>query len=35
MEVVMHKFKIFSFNWWVLHIAALIFFVYLGHAVHF
>ena len=31
----MNKFKMFSFNWWILHILALIFFVFLGHAIHF
>ncbi len=31
----MNKFKMFSLNWWILHILALIFFVFLGHAIHF
>jgi hypothetical protein len=31
----MNKFKMFSLNWWVLHILALIFFIFLGHAIHF
>ncbi len=31
----MNKFKMFSLNWWILHILALIFFVFLGHAMHF
>ena len=31
----MNKFKLFSLNWWILHILALIFFVSLGHAMHF
>ena len=35
MEVAMSKFKLFTLNWWVLHTMALIFFLYLGHAVHF
>ncbi len=31
----MNKFKVFSLNWWILHILALMFFVFLGHAIHF
>jgi hypothetical protein len=31
----MNKFKLFSLNWWILHILALTFFVFLGHAIHF
>lgn len=31
----MNKFKMFSLNWWILHIVALIFFIFLGHAMHF
>jgi hypothetical protein len=31
----MNQFKMFSLNWWVLHLVALAFFFYLGHAVRF
>jgi len=31
----MKKFKLFTLNWWILHILAISFFFYLGHAVHF
>jgi hypothetical protein len=31
----MTKFKLFTLNWWILHMLALAFFFYLGHAVHF
>jgi|PlaIllAssembly_1097288.scaffolds.fasta_scaffold2204522_2 hypothetical protein len=31
----MTQFKMFTINWWVLHIVALAFFFYLGHAVRF
>jgi hypothetical protein len=31
----MTQFKMFTLNWWVLHIVALAFFFYLGHAVRF
>jgi hypothetical protein len=30
----MKRFKLFSLNWWILHLVALAFFFYLGHAVH-
>ena len=35
MEVAMSKFKLFTVHWWILHIIALIFFFFLGYAVHF
>lgn len=31
----MNRFKLFSVYWWILHVIALLFFFYLGHAVHF
>jgi hypothetical protein len=31
----MINFKLFTLNWWLLHIVAIAFFFYLGHAVHF
>jgi hypothetical protein len=31
----MNRFKLFSANWWILHILALAFFFYLGHVMHF
>lgn len=31
----MKRFKFFTPYWWVLHIVMLIFFFWLGHAVHF
>jgi hypothetical protein len=31
----MNRFKLFSVNWWLLHIAAIIFFLMLGHLVRF
>lgn len=31
----MNKIKMFTLHWWVLHIVALSFFFWLGHAVHF
>jgi hypothetical protein len=31
----MKKFKLFTLNWWILHLLAVAFFFYLGHAVHF
>ena len=31
----MNRFRLFSWQWWALHIAALIFFFALGHWVHF
>jgi len=33
--MIMNQFKWFTLNWWILHIAALLFFFWLGHAVHF
>ena len=35
MEVTMTKFKLFTLNWWILHVLAIAFIFYLGHAVHF
>jgi len=35
MEVAVNKFKMFSWQWWILHILALMLFVFLGHAMHF
>ena len=31
----MSQFKMFTLNWWILHVAAVAFFFYLGHAVRF
>lgn len=31
----MKRFRLFSVHWWILHLLALAFFFYLGHAVHF
>ena len=31
----MKRFKLFSLNWMILHLLAVAFFFYLGHAVHF
>jgi hypothetical protein len=31
----MTQFKMFTINWWVLHVVALAFFFYLGHVVRF
>jgi hypothetical protein len=31
----MRRFKLFTLNWWILHLLAILFFLYLGHAVHF
>jgi hypothetical protein len=31
----MNKFKLFTLNWWILHIVALIFFFTLGHTIRF
>jgi hypothetical protein len=31
----MNKFKWFTLNWWMLHIAAILFFFWLGHAIRF
>ena len=31
----MDKFKMFSLHWWILHILAILFSIFLGHAVHF
>jgi hypothetical protein len=31
----MKRFRLFTVNWWILHLLALAFFLYLGHAVHF
>jgi hypothetical protein len=31
----MKRFKLFTLNWWILHLLAVAFFVYLGHAVRF
>jgi hypothetical protein len=31
----MTQFKMFNVNWWILHIVALAFFFWLGHAVRF
>jgi hypothetical protein len=28
-------FRIFSVNWWILHIAAIVFFLWLGFSTHF
>jgi len=30
----MNKFRLFTRNWWVLHVIAIAFFFWLGHAVH-
>jgi hypothetical protein len=31
----MHRFMLFKPGWWMLHVAALIFFFWLGHVVRF
>jgi len=31
----MNQFKWFTRNWWILHLAAVAFFFWLGHAIHF
>jgi hypothetical protein len=31
----MTQFRMFTTNWWILHVAALAFFFWLGHAVQF
>jgi hypothetical protein len=31
----MNQFKWFTGSWWILHIAAVAFFFWLGHAIHF
>ena len=31
----MNQFKWFTLNWWILHIVAVAFFFWLGHAIHF
>ena len=31
----MTKFRLFTSNWWILHILAIAFFFFLGHAVRF
>jgi hypothetical protein len=31
----MGRFRLWTLNWWILHIVALAFFFYLGHAVRF
>jgi hypothetical protein len=31
----MNNFRLFTMNWWLLHLAAIAFFFYLGHVVHF
>ena len=31
----MNQFKWFTLNWWILHIVAVTFFFWLGHAIHF
>ena len=31
----MDQFKWFTRNWWILHIVAVAFFFWLGHAIHF
>jgi hypothetical protein len=31
----MKRFRLFSMNWWILHLLAIAFFFYLGHAVRF
>jgi hypothetical protein len=35
MEVMMAQFKLWTMSWWILHLLALAFFFYLGHAVRF
>jgi len=35
MEVAVNRFKWFTRNWWILHIAAVLFFFWLGHAIYF
>jgi hypothetical protein len=35
MEVLMKRFKLFAVNWWILHLLAIAFFFFLGHAMHF
>jgi hypothetical protein len=32
---IMNKFKLFSLNWWLLHLAALLLLILLAHAVKF
>jgi hypothetical protein len=31
----MNQFKWFTRNWWILHVIAVVFVFYLGHAMHF
>jgi hypothetical protein len=31
----MKRFKLFTLNWFILHLLAIAFFLYLGHSVHF
>jgi hypothetical protein len=31
----MKRFRLFTVNWFILHLLAIAFFFYLGHAVHF
>ncbi len=31
----MYQFKVFSLNWWILHVIAISFYFCLGHWVHF
>ena len=31
----MNQFKWFTRNWWILHLVAVVFFFWLGHAIHF
>ncbi len=31
----MKRFRLFSVNWWILHLLAIAFFLYLGHTVRF
>jgi hypothetical protein len=31
----MEQFKWFTRNWWILHVVAVAFFFWLGHAIHF
>jgi len=31
----MNKFRLLTRNWWILHVLAIVFFFWLGHAIHF
>jgi hypothetical protein len=31
----MNQFRMFSLKWWILHVLAIVFFFFLGHAVRF